>query len=782
MHQQQPQQQQNGMQQQTGMPAQMYPAAPNHGPPGGGMGADQTAHMVPAEFAPPVMPAGGPGTAMPGAPAFVPQATGLGGQQADPALGFSGSSPDASFAAPGTAAVAAQSGSAAEPALGTPQFVREAPAGMPEAGAGGTLAPGTAPASPSAGASVAAPPSLAPSTGAGPARNTLARGPIQPGGGTGSGPPPLGSGAPMGSGLASPPPTNADGGPLRGATAMQLQGKRLRIGEVLIDMGMIDQGQLDHALSVQRATGVRLGKVLIQEGMVTSTDIARALARRLSIEFVDLADRSIPDDVIACVPHEMCTRYQLVPIQLEGNTLFVAMGDPTNVFALDDIRLASGKDIRVVVASPESIDLCHSRMISLDQTVTDIAAAAKDWDEDYVPLDDIKDSNSDAPAIQLVNQIISKAVMEGVSDLHFEPQAEDMVIRFRKDGVLQHVTNVPGKLRAGVTSRIKIMASLDISERRKPQDGRVPLLVGDKPIDLRVATLPTVYGEKSVMRVLDKSNVMLTMDQLAFLPDQLKKLRYCYTQPYGCLLVTGPTGSGKSTTLYGALNEVNDVEKNIITVEDPVEYRLKGINQVQVNVKAGLTFASALRSILRCDPDIVMIGEMRDHETASIGVEAALTGHLVLSTLHTNTAPGALTRLTEMGMEPYLVSSSVLGVLAQRLARRLCTCAEEWTPDAAYLRENNFPDEVVNAEQMPTLRRPIGCNRCDGKGYKGRVGIHEVMLMSEEIAQAAIVRASAEEMAKIALDQGMIDLWHDGVAKVLMGITSIEELQRVVSH
>ncbi|MCB0879122.1 MAG: type II/IV secretion system protein, partial [Thermoleophilia bacterium] len=330
----------------------------------------------------------------------------------------------------------------------------------------------------------------------------------------------------------------------------------------------------------------------------------------------------------------------------------------------------------------------------------------------------------------------------------------------------------------------KIMASLDISERRKPQDGRVGLLVGEKPIDLRVASLPTVYGEKSVLRVLDKSNVMLDMSDLGFLPKQLEKLRYCYQQPYGCLLVTGPTGSGKSTTLYGALNEVNDVEKNIITVEDPVEYRLKGINQVQVNAKAGLTFAAALKSILRCDPDIVMIGEMRDHETASIGIEAALTGHLVLSTLHTNTAPGAITRLTEMGIEPYLVSSSVLGVLAQRLARRLCKCKEEYTPTREYLVEMKFPDWALAEfdEQPFNLWRTKGCDTCMGKGYKGRMGLHEVMLMSEEIAKLAIAHASAEEIEKVAIEQGMITLWNDGVRKIMMGQTTMEELQRVVQH
>jgi type IV pilus assembly protein PilB len=585
----------------------------------------------------------------------------------------------------------------------------------------------------------------------------------------------------------SPPPTagqkrDISSMGLKGATTMQLQAKKLRIGEVLIDMGMIDPGQLEHALRIQKETGQRLGRVLISENLVSSTDIAKALARRLSIEYVELNEISLDAETLSMIPFDTCTRYDVIPIGEQGSGLLVAMADPTNVFALDDLRLVTGRDVRVVVASPEQIDIVLSRMISLDDAVSGAVASADDWEDDHVPLEDIKNSEADAPAVQLVNQIISQAVVNGVSDLHFEPQADDMVVRFRKDGVLQHVTTVPGKLKNGVTSRLKIMASLDISERRKPQDGRVGLRVGDKPIDLRVASLPTVYGEKTVLRVLDKSNVMLDMTDLGFLPEQLDKLRYCYTQPYGCLLVTGPTGSGKSTTLYGAVNEINDIEKNIITVEDPVEYRLKGINQVQVNNKAGLTFAAALKSILRCDPDIVMIGEMRDHETAAIGIEAALTGHLVLSTLHTNTAPGAITRLTEMGIEPYLVSSSVLGVLAQRLARRLCKCKEEYTPTREYLVEMKFPDwSVEQYDQQPfNLFRPKGCERCSGKGYKGRMGLHEVMLMSEEIAKLAIAHASAEEIEKVAIAQGMITLWNDGVQKIMMGQSTMEELQRVV--
>jgi type IV pilus assembly protein PilB len=572
----------------------------------------------------------------------------------------------------------------------------------------------------------------------------------------------------------APPPVAS------GATAMQLAGKRLRIGEVLMDMGLIDQGQLERALHVQRESGQRLGKVLISENIVSAIDIARALARRLDIDYIDVNEVQIDSSVMALVPFALCSRYDCVAIGQDKNTILLAMADPTNVFAIDDIRLATGQDIRVVVGSPDAIDIALSKLINLDESVSQAVSGADDWDDDRMPLEDIKDSDADAPAIRLVNQIITQAVVTGASDLHFEPTSEDMTVRFRQDGVLSHVTTVPNKLRPGVTSRIKIMANMDISERRRPQDGRIGLLVGERPIDLRVAILPTVYGEKVVMRVLDRSNVLMTMDMLGFLPAQLDKLRQVYTQPYGCLLVTGPTGSGKSTTLYAALNEVNDIAKNIITVEDPVEYRLSGINQVQVNNKAGLTFASSLRSILRCDPDIVMIGEMRDVETAKIGIEAALTGHLVLSTLHTNDAPGALPRLIEMGIEPFLVSSSILGVLAQRLARRLCKCKEEYVPTRDDLVKQGFPQEIIESDAQIVLQRAVGCHRCGQSGYKGRLGVHEVMMMNEEIEALTIQHASAEEIGRAAVRNGMITLFNDGVQKILRGDTTMEELHRIV--
>ena len=378
-----------------------------------------------------------------------------------------------------------------------------------------------------------------------------------------------------------------------------------------------------------------------------------------------------------------------------------------------------------------------------------------------------------------MNSVISQGVDDRASDLHFEPQEKELVIRFRIDGVLHEVMSVPKRMQAGVLSRIKVMSDFDIAERRIPQDGRIGLTVGGKPIDIRVATMPTVYGEKIVLRLLDKGSIMLNLSDLGFSDKALKRFEVSFRKPYGALLVTGPTGSGKSTTLYATLNVLNSKEKNIITVEDPVEYRLSGINQTQINTKAGLTFASGLRAILRSDPDIVMVGEIRDKETAQIAIEAALTGHLVLSTLHTNDAPGALTRLTEMGVEPFLTASAIECVLAQRLARKLCShCKQPYKPTDETLRQNGFPPEVMGTDV--TLYRPSGCPRCNKTGYKGRLGIYEVMLISEAIERLTVERKSADEISRVAQAEGMVTLREDGIDKVIQGVTSIEEIARVI--
>ncbi|MGW8180793.1 MAG: GspE/PulE family protein, partial [bacterium] len=400
-------------------------------------------------------------------------------------------------------------------------------------------------------------------------------------------------------------------------------------------------------------------------------------------------------------------------------------------------------------------------------------------DVDEQTPSDIRDVAAEAPIIKLVNGVISQGVDDRASDLHFEPQEKELVVRFRVDGVLHEIMSVPKRMQAGVISRLKVMADIDIAERRIPQDGRIGLTVGGKPIDIRVASMPTVYGEKIVLRLLDKSSVMLGLADLGFADRALARFESSYRKPYGAILVTGPTGSGKSTTLYATLNVLNSKEKNIITVEDPVEYRLAGINQTQINTKAGLTFASGLRAILRSDPDIVMVGEVRDRETAQIAIEAALTGHMVLSTLHTNDAPGALTRLTEMGVEPFLTASAIECVLAQRLARRLCSeCKEAYEPTDEALKQNGFPEEVLG--EGIKLYKPKGCPRCNNSGYKGRLGLYEVMLVSEAIERLTVERKSADEISRVAQAEGMATLREDGIDKVLKGLTSVEEIGRVI--
>jgi type IV pilus assembly protein PilB len=463
---------------------------------------------------------------------------------------------------------------------------------------------------------------------------------------------------------------------------------------------------------------------------------------------------------------------------VDDGTLLIAMADPANLFALDDLRIMTGLDVQPAIAAEEDILAAISRLSRLDEAVSENAEekAADIADE----LADIRATTEAAPIVKLVNSVIAQAVDDGASDIHFEPQAKELIVRFRIDGVLHEVMSIPRRMQSGVISRLKIMADLDIAERRVPQDGRIGLMVGNKPIDMRVASLPAVYGEKLVLRLLDKSNVMLDLADLGFSEKALKRYRRSFTRPYGAILVTGPTGSGKSTTLYATLNILNSPEKNVITVEDPVEYRLQGINQVQVNPKAGLTFASGLRSILRCDPDIVMIGEIRDRETAQIAIEAALTGHLVLSTLHTNDAPGALSRLTEMGIEPFLTSSAVDCVLAQRLARRLCPyCKEPYVATREMLQKNDFPPEALEQPEV-TLYRAKGCPRCNNTGYRGRLGLYEVMVVSEAIRRLTVERKSADEIGRVAQAEGMKTLRDDGIEKVMLGLTSMEEIARVI--
>ncbi len=555
-----------------------------------------------------------------------------------------------------------------------------------------------------------------------------------------------------------------------------------RTGEILVEMGVLTVEQLEAALEEQKTSHMRIGEILLTRGLVTNTQLTEALAQRLGVRYLELAEQKIEPSALNLINERDARRYAALPVAyVDEHTLLVAMVDPANIFAIDDLRILTGYEIEAAIATEEDIFAHVAKMKSLEDKV---AANIDDGELSELSSDDVRDIREqidEAPIVKLVNNVLAQAADDGASDIHFEPQAKELLIRFRGDGVLHEVMSIPKRMQSGVLSRLKIMADLDIAERRVPQDGRIGLMVGGKPIDCRVASLPTVYGEKIVIRLLDRSNVLLGLEDLGFSDKALARYRKSFTKPYGAILVTGPTGSGKSTTLYATLNIINVPERNIITVEDPVEYRLVGINQVQTNPKAGLTFSAALRSILRCDPDVVMIGEIRDRETALIAVESALTGHLVLSTLHTNDAPGALSRLTEMGVEPFLTASAVDCVLAQRLARRLCDhCKESYRPTQEMLRRNDFPPEVVEAWEEVHLYKGIGCSRCNGTGYRGRLGIYEVMVVTEAIERLTVERKSADEIGRVAQAEGMKALRDDGIDKVLAGRTSIEEIARVI--
>jgi type IV pilus assembly protein PilB len=560
-----------------------------------------------------------------------------------------------------------------------------------------------------------------------------------------------------------------------------LRGKKTeKLGEILVSQGLISPQDLERALFEQSRTDQLLGRILIDLGLVKEADLMAALARQVGYRFVDLSDYTVDPSAASLIPESVARRYHALPIGWEDGKLVVAMADPSNLFALDDIRTITGLDIQPVVSTAGDIEATIRKYGNLDQSVQQMASEAAEAAEEDRPDERAAAAVEEGPIVKLVNLLITQALADGASDIHIEPMERDVRIRYRIDGVLQEVMRSPKNIQAGLISRLKVMADINIAERRIPQDGRVGLTVGGKTIDLRMATLPTVYGEKVVIRILDKSSVLLKLEELGFLESAYQRYREAFLKPYGAILVTGPTGSGKSTTLYATLNMINKPDRNIITVEDPVEYRLPGINQMQMNPRAGLTFASALRSILRADPDIVLIGEVRDRETALIAVEAALTGHLVLSTLHTNDAPSSLPRLVEMGVEPYLVASAIDCVVAQRLARKLCTrCRQAYRPDPAELTGAGFRPEQV--EEVKEVFRPVGCPACAKTGFRGRIGLYEVMPVTEEIERLTVERASSEEIKRSARRDGMIPLREDGLEKVRLGITSIEEVLRVVA-
>jgi type IV pilus assembly protein PilB len=551
-----------------------------------------------------------------------------------------------------------------------------------------------------------------------------------------------------------------------------------QLGDILLDSGLVSRDQLMEAYDEHQRLGRSLGRVLVDRGVLTESQLVAALAQQIGLRFVDLTDFAVDGSAVGRVPDAVCRRHTALPIGYEDGKLLVAMADPANVFAIDDIRSLTGLEVKPLVATRADVIAAINRYHRSD-TDFDELTMSLDATEESEDLSKVKEVTEDAPIVKFVNLLITQAIQDRASDIHIEPAEKDMRVRFRIDGVLHEVMRSPKNIQSGVISRLKIMAEINIAERRIPQDGRLSVNANGKKIDLRVATLPTVWGEKVVMRVLDNTTASLNLADLGFSDGNFERYSLSFTKPYGMILVTGPTGSGKSTTLYATLNIVSTPEKNVITVEDPVEYRLAGINQVQTNAKAGLTFAAALRSILRCDPDIVLLGEIRDHETAQIAIEAALTGHLVLSTLHTNDAPSAISRLMEMGIEPFLVASALDCVLAQRLARRLCTkCKEEYTPTAESLITARVPWD--QSQPLPTLFRAVGCSACSKTGYKGRLALHEVMNVSESIERLAVERASGDQIGKVARAEGMTTLRDDGMAKVLMGVTSLEEILRVV--
>ena len=559
------------------------------------------------------------------------------------------------------------------------------------------------------------------------------------------------------------------------------------MGELVVDLlettGLIPEGKM--GILRERAKDTPVVQVLVEEGLASSEAIARIVAAQHGLPVVELGNVAIDPIAAETIPLHVLEQVNAFPYAFEGGSLCVAIADPRNIHGIDALRLASRHPIALRVAAGEEIATELGKLTRTAEAfggrsgLTELAGFEVEKEADDLEADD---GISDAPLVRLVNSIIFEAAEDGASDVHFEPQADSLVVRYRIDGVLHETQRIPKRSASGVTTRLKVLAKLDIAERRKPQDGRISLTAAaaGRMLDVRVATLPTVEGEAVVMRLLDKSKKPPTLEEVGLGAEMQERMTKLINRPTGALLVTGPTGSGKSTTLFAALTQISRPEIKVITVEDPVEYRLAGVNQVQINPRAGLTFATALRSILRSDPDVVMVGEIRDVETAKISIEAALTGHFVLSTLHTNDAASALTRLNEMGVEPFLTGAAVTGVLAQRLARRLCEhCKELYTPTEEDFTAAHIPDE--HRHSGAELFRRNGCVRCRQTGYRGRVGIFELMAMNEELSTLAARKASHDELQRTAIESGMKTLWADGIDKVLAGLTSLEELARVTT-
>ncbi len=582
----------------------------------------------------------------------------------------------------------------------------------------------------------------------------------------------------------SPPPPAAPQPPTQKAARARTPGRAEFLGQALLRIGAINETQLAEALEIQARTGERIGMVLLEMGAITDADLARGMAEQWGLPYTSLEDVRVDASVAKLIPHALAVRHKVIALERRENRLLLAIADPLNVIAVDDVRLITGLEVDLTIATEDEINHALARVYQLGdalvervmrEAIPDLPVEAGDEDPS---VEQLRALTEEAPVVKLVNFIIAEAIKQGASDIHVEPQRNKVWVRFRVDGVLRDVMSPPKHLRAALASRLKVMADMDIAERRKPQDGRVNLVADGRGVDLRVSTLPTMHGEKIVMRVLDQSAASIGLSRLGFQSETLRLWEGAVEKPYGMLLVTGPTGSGKTTTLYATLSKINTLDRNIVTVEDPVEYQLARINQVQVNPKAGLTFASGLRSILRQDPDIVMVGEIRDRETAEIAVQAALTGHLVLSTLHTNDAAGAVTRLVDMGVEPFLISSSVIAVVAQRLARAICPrCKVAYSPPAEALGRLGLE---ARAESGVVFYRGRGCDNCRGGGYRGRIGIFELLVLSDTVREMVVARAPAPEIKAQAVREGMRTLRDDGMEKVLAGVSTIDEILRVV--
>lgn len=553
--------------------------------------------------------------------------------------------------------------------------------------------------------------------------------------------------------------------------------RKRRLGEILIDSGAINQKQLEHALNEQKSSGKRLGETLVTLGYLTEKQILSTLEQQLGIKYVNLSEEKIEREAIAAVPLFLAERYNVVPVRKEDTRLYLAMSDPTNFYAIDDVRMVSGLEVWPLLAEAKDISLAINNNYGVQGRVESAVSKLKEDDAGKTSVQDVEDKIDNAPIISIVNSLIQQAVRDRASDIHIEPQEDNLRVRFRVDGVMREIISFPKNTHAPILSRIKIMGDMDIAEKRLPQDGRINIQEKGRQIDIRVSTLPTILGEKVVMRILDKSAMTIALDELGFSDKNFELYKDMITKSYGCVLVTGPTGSGKSTTLYSTLMHVNAPTKNIITVEDPVEYRIGGVNQVAVNNKAGLTFASGLRTILRQDPNIIMVGEVRDKETAEITINAALTGHLVFSTLHTNDSAGAITRLLDMGVEPFLVVSSVRGVIAQRLVRLICPhCKMEYTPEP-YSDERLYIG--IGRDEPVKLWKGEGCSRCNFTGYTGRMAIHEVLPIHEEM-KAMIMNHVADNLVfEAGRKYGTTSMKEDGIEKVMQGKTTVSELLRV---